>query len=95
MSHEDEIREAIYLAVEAMPERIRMCDVALLFAIFVHMYDMEDDLDAIGEEVGRIIGMYSGDKRENKAKLNAAVTDADKFLARIQDANPPPPPPIA
>lgn len=96
MTHEEEVREAIYLCVDAMPKQIRRCDMALLFAIFVRMYDMEEDLDAIGDEVSRIIENHANEKSENKVKLNAAVTDADKFLARIQDENlPPPPPPIA
>ena len=81
------MKEGIYLAINAMPKRMRPCDMALLFANFLITYDMETDLADIGAEVNKIIEIYVNDKGEDEVKMEAAITDADQFLARIQAGN--------
>ena len=84
MSHEVMMQHCIYLAMKAMPRRMRPNDMAQLFANFLITHELEDDLADIGAEVVKLIEMYVDDPGENDVKTMAAITDADQFLARIQ-----------
>ena len=84
MSHKVMMQHSIYLAMKAMPSRMRPNDMALLFANFLITHELEDDLADIGAEVVKMIEMYVDDPGENDVETITAITDADQFLARIQ-----------
>ena len=47
MTHKEQMQRGIEAALDAMPKRMRGCDMAHLFAQFIITYDMEPDTDDI------------------------------------------------
>ena len=84
MSHRDAMKDGIYLAIDAMPKRMRPCDMALLFANFLITYDMETDMAEISKEANKVIKIFVDDQGEDDVEMVSAIKDADHFLAKIQ-----------
>ena len=84
MTHKVMMQHSIYLAMKAMPRRMRPHDMATLFANFLIAHELTDDLADIGAEVGKMIEMYVDDPGENAVEVETAIRDADQFLAKIQ-----------
>ena len=55
MTHKEQMRRGIEAALDAMPKRMRGCDMALLFAQFIVTYDMEPDTDDIAGETAKLV----------------------------------------
>ena len=61
MSHKEQMQRGIEAALDAMPKRMRGCDMAHLFAQFIITYDMEPDTADIAVQTGKLIRMYIDD----------------------------------
>ena len=53
MTHKEQMERGIEAALDAMPKRMRGCDMAHLFAQFIVTYDMEPDTDDIAGETAK------------------------------------------
>ena len=84
MTHKEQMQRGIEAALDAMPKRMRGCDMAHLFAQFIITYDMEPDTADIAVQTGRLIRMYIDDCSDEDVQTVSAIRDADQFLARIQ-----------
>ena len=87
MSHKEQMIRVIEAAMDAMPKRMRGCDMAHLFAQFIITYDMEPDTDDIAGETARLVQIYVDDCSNEDLQTVSAIRDADHFLARIQAEN--------
>ena len=61
MTHKEQMQRGIEAALDAMPKRMRGCDMAHLFAQFIITYDMEPDTADIAVQTGKLIRMYIDD----------------------------------
>ena len=84
MTHKEQMRRGIEAALDAMPKRMRGCDMAHLFAQFIVTYDMEPDTDDIAGETAKLVQMYVDDCSDEDLQMVSAIRDADHFLAKIQ-----------
>ena len=91
MTHKDAMKRGIEAALDAMPRRMRPCDMAHLFAQFIITYDMEPDTADIALGTAKLVQIYvdtcSNEEDEwsnEEHEMDAAITDADQFLAKIQ-----------
>ena len=84
MSHKEQMQRGILAALDAMPKRMRGCDMAHLFAQFIITYDMEPDTADIAIETAKLVQMYVNECSNEEHETKAAITDADQFLAKIQ-----------
>jgi len=84
MTHRDAMKEGIHLAIDAMPKRMRPCDMALLFANFLISYDMDTDMAEISKEANKIIKIFVDDCDDEDLQMVSAIKDADHFLAKVQ-----------
>ena len=87
MSHKEQMIRVIEAAMDAMPKRMRGCDMAHLFAQFIITYDMEPDTDDIAGETAKLVQMYVDQCSNEDLQTVAAIRDADQFLAKIQAGN--------
>ena len=84
MTHKEQMRRGIEAALDAMPKRMRGCDMAHLFAQFIVTYDMEPDTDDIAGETAKLVQMYVDECSDEDVQTVSAIRDADHFLAKIQ-----------
>ena len=84
MTHKEQMQRGIEAALDAMPKRMRGCDMAHLFAQFIVTYDMETDTDGIAGETAKLVQMYVDECSNEDLQTVAAIRDADQFLAKIQ-----------
>ena len=84
MTHKEQMRRGIEAALDAIPKRIRGCDMAHLFAQFIITYDMEPDTADIAGETAKLIQMYVDECSNEDLQTVSAIRDADHFLAKIQ-----------
>ena len=87
MTHKEQMRRGIEAALDAMPKRMRGCDMAHLFAQFIITYDMEPDTADIAIETAKLVQMYVNECSNEDLQTTSAIRDADQFLARIQAGN--------
>ena len=87
MTHKEQMTRGILAALDAMPKRMRGCDMAHLFAQFIVTYDMEPDTDDIAGETARLVQIYVDDCSNEDLQTVSAIRDADHFLAKIQAGN--------
>ena len=87
MSHKEQMQRGIEAALDAMPKRMRGCDMAHLFAQFIITYDMEPDTADIAVQTAKLIQMYVDECSDEDLQTVSAIRDADQFLARIQAGN--------
>ena len=80
MTHKEQMRRGIEAALDAMPKRMRGCDMAHLFAQFI----ISDD---IAGETARLVQIYVDDYSNEDLQTVSAIRDADHFLAKIQAEN--------
>ena len=84
MTHKDAMKRGIEAALDAMPRRMRPCDMAHLFAQFIITYDMEPDTADIAIETAKLVQMYVNECSNEDLQTTSAIRDADQFLAKIQ-----------
>ena len=84
MSHKEQMTRGILAALDAMPKRMRGCDMAHLFAQFIITYDMEPDTADIAIETAKLVQMYVNECSNEDLQTTSAIRDADQFLAKIQ-----------
>ena len=84
MTHKEQMTRGILAALDAMPKRMRGCDMAHLFAQFIITYDMEPDTADIAGETAKLVQMYVNECSNEDLQTTSAIRDADQFLARIQ-----------
>ena len=87
MTHKEQMRRGIEAALDAMPKRMRGCDMAHLFAQFIITYDMEPDTADIAGETAKVIQMYVDECSNEDLQTVSAIIDADHCLAKIQAEN--------
>jgi hypothetical protein len=80
MTHKEQMQRGILAALDAMPRRMRGCDMAHLFAQF----DMEPDTDDIAGATAKLVQIYVDGCSNEDLQTVSAIRDADQFLARIQ-----------
>ena len=88
MTHKEQMQRGIEAALDAMPKRMRGCDMAHLFAQFIITYDMEPDTADIAVQTAKLIRMYIDDCSDEDLQTVSAIRDADHFLAKIQAGEP-------
>ena len=84
MTHKEQMQRGILAALDAMPKRMRGCDMAHLFAQFIITYDMEPDTADIAIETAKLVQMYVNECSNEDLQTTSAIRDADQFLAKIQ-----------
>ena len=84
MTHKEQMTRGILAALDAMPKRMRGCDMAHLFAQFIITYDMEPDTADIAIETAKLVQMYVDECSNEDLQTTSAIRDADQFLAKIQ-----------
>ena len=84
MSHKEQMQRGILAALDAMPKRMRPCDMAHLFAQFIITYDMEPDTADIALGTAKFVQIYVDSCSNEDLQTTSAITDADMFLAKIQ-----------
>ena len=84
MTHKEQMTRGILGALDAMPKRMRGCDMAHLFAQFIITYDMEPDTADIAIETAKLVQMYVNECSNEDLQTTSAIRDADQFLAKIQ-----------
>lgn len=84
MTHKDAMKRGIEAALDAMPRRMRPCDMAHLFAQFIITYDMEPDTADIALGTAKLVQIYVDSCSNEDLQTTSAIRDADQFLARIQ-----------
>ena len=84
MTHKEAMKRGIEAALDAMPRRMRPCDMAHLFAQFIITYDMEPDTADIAIETAKLVQMYVNECSNEDLQTTSAIRDADQFLAKIQ-----------
>ena len=84
MTHKEQMPRGILAALDAMPKRMRGCDMAHLFAQFIITYDMEPDTADIAIETAKLVQMYVNECSNEDLQTTSAIRDADQFLAKIQ-----------
>ena len=84
MTHKEQMTRGILAALDAMPKRMRGCDMAHLFAQFIITYDMEPDTADIAIETAKLVQMYVNECSNEDLQTTSAIRDADQFLAKIQ-----------
>ena len=87
MSHKEQMQRGIEAALDAMPRRMRGCDMAHIFAQFIITYDMELDTADIVLATAKLIQIYVDGCSNEDLQTVSAIRDADQFLAKIQDGN--------
>ena len=87
MTHKDAMKRGIEAALDAMPRRMRPCDMAHLFAQFIITYDMEPDTADIALGTAKLVQIYVDSCSNEDLQTTSAIRDADQFLARIQAGN--------
>ena len=84
MTHKEQMRRGIEAALDAMPKRMRGCDMAHLFAKFIITYDMEPDTDDIALQTAKLVQMFVENCDNEDLQMVSAIRDADHFLAKVQ-----------
>ena len=84
MSHKEQMQIAISNALDAMPQRMRPCDMAGLFSHFIINYNMEPNTAEIVLATAKMVQIYVDEWSDEEHETKAAITDADQFLAKIQ-----------
>ena len=84
MTHKEAMKRGIEAALDAMPRRMRPCDMAHLFAQFIITYDMERDTADIALGTAKLVQIYVDSCSNEDLQTTSAIRDADQFLARIQ-----------
>ena len=84
MTHKEAMQRGIEAALDAMPRRMRPCDMAHLFAQFIITYDMEPDTADIALGTAKLVQIYVDSCSNEDLQTTSAIRDADQFLAKIQ-----------
>ena len=84
MTHKEQMLRGIEAALDAMPKRMRGCDMAHLFAQFIVTYDMEPDTDDIALQTAKLVQMFVENCDNEDLQMVSAIKDADHFLAKVQ-----------
>jgi hypothetical protein len=84
MTHKEAMQRGIEAALDAMPRRMRPCDMAHLFAQFIITYDMEPDTADIALGTAKLVQIYVDTCSNEDLQTASAIRDADQFLAKIQ-----------
>ena len=85
MSRKEVLIEAIGKTIDAMPQRLRGNELAIVIVNLLVAYNMINDADRIADEVKRLIENHVTDLTDEDLQTVSAIKDADHFLARIQD----------
>ena len=85
MSRKAMLIEAISKTIDAMPQRLRGNELAIVIVNLLVAYNMINDADRIADEVKRLIENHVTDLTDEDLQTVSAIKDADQFLARIQD----------
>ena len=85
MSRKEVLIEAIGKTINAMPQRQRGNELAIVIVNLLVVYNMINDADRIADEVKRLIENHVTDLTDEDLQTVSAIKDADQFLARIQD----------
>ena len=85
MSRKEVLIEAIGKTIDAMPQRLRGNELAIVIVNLLVSYNMINDADRIADEVKRLIENHVTDLTDEDLQTVSAIRDADQFLARIQD----------
>ena len=85
MSRKAMLIEAISKTIDAMPQRLRGNELAIVIVNLLVVYNMINDADRIADEVKRLIENHVTDLTDEDLQTVSAIKDADQFLARIQD----------
>jgi len=84
MTHKKHMEIGIEAALDAMPQFMRSCDLARLFAQFIVTYEMEPDTDDIALQTAKLVQMFVENCDNEDLQMVSAIKDADHFLAKVQ-----------